>query len=148
MVRFCWNLKHNIFTCLPIIIEMKIFDWGSPCRPPPILKKVKFFIYGAILLKLETQHLHMFTNNNWDKNLWLGGLLAPPPNATPILKKVKFFIYGAIFLKFETQQIYLFTNNNWDKNLWLGVLLPPSCKKSNFPFMGENQTSPLKKSWW
>ena len=31
-----------------------------PSTSPP-LKKVKLFIYGAILLEFETQHLHMFT---------------------------------------------------------------------------------------
>ena len=37
----------------------------APGRPlPPLLKNVKFFIYGAIMLKFETQHFHMFTNNN------------------------------------------------------------------------------------
>ena len=32
-----------------------------PPLPPP---KVKFFIYGAILLKFETEHFHVFTNND------------------------------------------------------------------------------------
>ena len=40
---------------------------GYPCpapRLPPLLKKVKFFIYVTILLKFEIQHFHMLTNNN------------------------------------------------------------------------------------
>ena len=28
------------------------------------VKKVKFFIYSAIFLKIETEHFYMFTNNN------------------------------------------------------------------------------------
>ena len=66
---------------------------GFPFSPtPPPLKKVKLFIYGAIFLEFETQHLHMFTNNT-------------------LQKKVKLFIYGAIFLEFETQHLHMFTNN-------------------------------------
>ena len=34
--------------------------------PPPPLKKVEFFIYGATLLKFGTQHFHIFTNNKQD----------------------------------------------------------------------------------
>ena len=30
--------------------------------PPHFLKKFKFFIYGATLLKMETQHFNMFGN--------------------------------------------------------------------------------------
>ena len=39
---------------------------GVPLTPPPPSphQKFKFFIYGAILLKFETEHFHMFTNNN------------------------------------------------------------------------------------
>ena len=37
-----------------------------PSTPPP-LKKVKLFIYCAILLEFETQHLHKFTNNTLKK---------------------------------------------------------------------------------
>ena len=33
----------------------------APLPPPP---KVKLFIYGAILLKFETEHIHMFANDN------------------------------------------------------------------------------------
>ena len=61
-----WNTK---FSCLPIIIRIEIYDLEPPHLPGPLrfpLKKVKFFIYGAILLKYETKHLHMFANNNWD----------------------------------------------------------------------------------
>ena len=36
---------------------------------PPLLlpsppQKIKFYIYGPILLKYETEHFHMFTNND------------------------------------------------------------------------------------
>ena len=34
-----------------------------PTTPSPPLKKVKLFIYGAISLKFDAQHFHMFTNN-------------------------------------------------------------------------------------
>ena len=110
--RFWWNLRHNIFICSPIIIEIEIYDKG----PPSLLKKVKFFIYWPILMKFETQHFHMFTTNNWDKNLWIGAPLPPP------LKKDRFFIYCAIFIKFETQHFQTFTNNNYDRNLWFLLL--------------------------
>ena len=36
---------------------------------PLPLKIVKFFIDGAILLKFETEHFHMFTNNDLVYNL-------------------------------------------------------------------------------
>ena len=39
--------------------------------PPPLLQTVKFFIYGAILLKFETEHFHMFANSNRDKDLYI-----------------------------------------------------------------------------
>ena len=39
---------------------------GPSPSPSPPLKNVKFFIYGAIWLKFETQHFHMFTDNNGD----------------------------------------------------------------------------------
>ena len=47
---------------------------GSPCRfhPPAPIEKVKFFTYGAILLKFETQQFHTCTNNNWDYDLDMG----------------------------------------------------------------------------
>ena len=32
-------------------------------HPSPSLKKLKLFIYGAILLKFDAQHFHKFTNN-------------------------------------------------------------------------------------
>ena len=62
---------------------------------PPPHKKVKFFIYDAILLKFET-HFHTFTNANWDKNLEMG---VPCPPSHPPLLKVKFFIHFVIFLE-------------------------------------------------
>ena len=37
--------------------------------PLPPLKIVKFFIYGVILLKFETEHFHVFTNNDLVYNL-------------------------------------------------------------------------------
>ena len=63
IVRFSWDLKHNIFICLPIIIDIEINVYEPPYPPwglstlslPPPLKIVKFFIYGAILLKFETE---------------------------------------------------------------------------------------------
>ena len=64
--------------------------------------KVQFFIYRSILMKFETQPFHMFTKNNWDRNLWilarltLWGLFSPPPS-----QKIKFFIYCMILMKFE-----------------------------------------------
>ena len=102
ILRFCWNLKHNIFICLPIIIEMEMYERSpltlrgpfSPskksnlkqniCICLPIIIEIKIlkwrliametlllpspsksqiFIYGAILLKFDAQHFHMFTNN-------------------------------------------------------------------------------------
>ena len=58
-----------------MIVDIKIYDWGelvtlSP--PPPPLKKVKYFAYGTILLKFKTEHFHMFANNNWEYNLYMG----------------------------------------------------------------------------
>ena len=34
----------------------KIFKWGSPCLHPLLPPKVKFCIYGTILLKFEKEH--------------------------------------------------------------------------------------------
>ena len=51
-MRFLWNLKHNIFICLPIIIEIEIYDKG-PLSPPPSLINVNFFIYWPILIKFD-----------------------------------------------------------------------------------------------
>ena len=66
IVQFLWNLKHNIFICLPIIVETKIYGKGPPYPPGASpLKIVKFFIYDAILLKFETEHSHVFTNNQY-----------------------------------------------------------------------------------
>ena len=58
-----------------------------------------------ILLKFETEHFYMYTNNNLDWNLEMG---FPFP---PTLKKVKLFIYDAILLKFEAQHFHMFTNS-------------------------------------
>ena len=38
MVRFCWNFKQNIFICLPIMIENRIYKWGPLAPPPSTLK--------------------------------------------------------------------------------------------------------------
>ena len=57
MLRFYLNLKRNIFICLPIIIEIEIYEWESTCLPGGLLslrQKDKFFIYGAILQKFES----------------------------------------------------------------------------------------------
>ena len=86
--RFWWNLKHNIFICSPIIIEIEIYDKG----PPSLLKKVKFFIYWPILMKFETQHFHMFTTNNWDKNVWIGAPLPPSSKKTDSSFIVQFLL--------------------------------------------------------
>ena len=69
---------------------------GGHLAPTP--PKVKFFIYGVILLKFETDHFHMFKNI-----IFKWGFLAPPPSTL----KVKFLTYGAILLKFETEQFYM-----------------------------------------
>ena len=37
---------------------------GTPCPTPLPPCEVKFFTYGMILLKFETEHFHMFTNSN------------------------------------------------------------------------------------
>ena len=77
IARFWWNLKNNILICLPIIIEIEIHELGPPYHPGAILPSLKFFICSVILMKFETKHFHMLTNNNWDKNLWLEALLPP-----------------------------------------------------------------------
>ena len=62
IVRFLRNLKHNNFLCLPMIIEIEIYEQGLPyppgASPTPSLKIVKFIIYSAILLKFETENFH------------------------------------------------------------------------------------------
>ena len=70
----------------------------SPLLPLP-LKKIKFFIYGAILLKFEKKNMHMFAN------------IATPTPLSPV-KKSQIFIHGAISLKFETEYFHMFTNIN------------------------------------
>ena len=44
-------MKHNVFICSPIIIEIEIYDKGPPS--PPSLKNVNFFIYWPILIKFD-----------------------------------------------------------------------------------------------
>ena len=58
IVQFLWNLKH-IFICVLMIIEIQIYKLGPPypCEAlPPLLRKVKFFIYCVIFMIFETQH--------------------------------------------------------------------------------------------
>ena len=69
--------------------------WGLP---PPHLKKVKFFIYSAIVLKFETEHFYVYTNNIEIKFR----------NGSPFLK-VKIIL---LLCDFETQHFHIFTNNN------------------------------------
>ena len=115
IVWFWLHLKHNIFIFLPIIITIEIYDWEPSYPPgvPPPPQKSQNLHFCAILMKFGTQHFHMLTNNNYDRNLWLGTPLLPR-DPSPSLKKVKFFIYGAISLKFETKHLRMFANNNWD----------------------------------
>ena len=49
--RFWWNLEHNIFLCLQIIIVIAIYEQGplTPRGPAPPLKEVKLFIYWFIM---------------------------------------------------------------------------------------------------
>ena len=35
----------------------------TPQGAPPPLKKIKFFVYGAIFMTFEKQYYYMFTNN-------------------------------------------------------------------------------------
>ena len=50
IARFWWNLKHNIFMCSLLIIEMEIYDKGPPS---PSLKNVDFLIHWPILIKFD-----------------------------------------------------------------------------------------------
>ena len=61
---------------------------GAPRKnlAPP---KVKFFIYCPILIKFKTKHFHMFTNDNWDINLWIGAPLPHGPLPPPFFQKSK-----------------------------------------------------------
>ena len=57
----------------------------NPPTPKKKEKKIKFFIYYMILMKFETQHFYMLTNNNWDRYLWLGApYIRAPPTSLPI----------------------------------------------------------------
>ena len=67
-------MKQNIFICLPIIIEIKIYKWSFPFPPR---KNVKLFIYGEILLNFETQQFHMCTWVTVRKNLLPSRRVAP-----------------------------------------------------------------------
>ena len=65
-----------LYACIIYVWDMSpyiyIYMWHMVMHRPPLprgllpspLKKVKFFSYCAILMKFETQHFHMFTNNN------------------------------------------------------------------------------------
>ena len=61
--------------------------------------KLKFFIYVANLLKLEKEHFHIFTNNNWDWNLDM------------VVSFSQFFIFRAFLIKFESIHFHMFTIN-------------------------------------
>ena len=56
IMRFCWNLKHTIFICLPIIMEIKIYKWGSSCLPTP---KKKIFYQDCELTYLQLHLLRI-----------------------------------------------------------------------------------------
>ena len=60
------EIKKNKWACLLILIEIfTIFERSpTPLRrnPPPLNSQI--FISGAILLKFETEHFHIFTKNN------------------------------------------------------------------------------------
>ena len=115
MVRFCWNLKLNIFICLPIIFEIKIYKWLFPCPSPS--QKVKFSIYIAISLDFETtiSCMNAHTINNWDWN--------------PL--KSQFFIYGVTLLKCDTH-FHMFAKNKLLKKFRIGSPLPAiPLQKSN-----------------
>ena len=81
-----------------------IFKLYSELLPLPP-QEVKFFTYGVILLKFETQHFHMFTNGN-------------------------FFIYIAILMKFGIEQFYVYNNNNLDYNFEMKFSFPPPAKEN------------------
>ena len=58
----------------------------EPFFPPPPLEIVKFIIYDAILLKFESEHFHMFTNNDFAQNLYMEvPLPSPPPSKSQVL---------------------------------------------------------------
>ena len=57
MFRFKFDKKEKI-----IIAKLRVkFRNGSPLPPPPTFEKVKSF--GAILIKFESKHFHMFIIN-------------------------------------------------------------------------------------
>ena len=69
------SLLWYLGTCSQVV---PIFTTHKP--PKTTSRKilpVKFFINGAIFLKFETEHFHMFANKNWDWNLWIGAPLHP-----------------------------------------------------------------------
>ena len=46
---------------------MKVtFFLPHPPPPPPIFEKVKFFIFGATVIKFESKHFHVFTIGKYD----------------------------------------------------------------------------------
>ena len=80
---------------------MALYPPGAPLPPPP-LKKGKFFIYCAILMKFEAGHFHTLIIIEMQIYKYgppypFGGPISPPP-----LKKVKFVIYWMILMKFDT----------------------------------------------
>ena len=111
-------LKFSVWVGTTVLYEtffLQIFEIRAPLTPcslnPP---KVKFFISCVILLKFETEHFHMLTNNNLRSKFMNRSHRTPRGTLPPSLKKIKFFIYGAILLKFETQRFHMYANNNCD----------------------------------
>ena len=93
------------FSIFAYLLCCKHFLIELGCPPILPLQEVKFFIYCTILRKFETKQYNKFTNNNWDRNLWIRTPLspgAPLPSLPPPLKKIEFFIYWPILMKFET----------------------------------------------
>ena len=60
MVRYCLNLKHNVFLCFSIIIEIKIYEQGLPypqgAPPIPIPYPSKKSNSSFMVLPLGAQH--------------------------------------------------------------------------------------------
>jgi len=70
-----WKTK---FSCLPIIIEIQIYKWGSSCRrrPPKVINKV-ILSYGPILMKIIIKSIsNGFINNDYNTSHTKQWLLA------------------------------------------------------------------------
>ena len=61
---------------------------GTPCLPPPPSKS-QILTYGAILLKFDTQHFHMFTNYKLCSILEFG---VTSPSLLPLKNEIFFFV--------------------------------------------------------